>query len=256
VRAMRHLEPSSAQPHLLMALNDSDPRVRYHAVQSIGAHQLEGVAPQLHQLVEQDPAMPVRIAAAETLGELRDSTAAPMLAQLVEDKEADLACAAIAALGNIPGAHAETALALALTSDDSRRQLAALRAIADGSQDTLLPHVQKLVQRTRQGDVRSAALSTLARNGGSGLDAVLELSATPELSADCVSALAAADHSYTPQLARALQHPNARVRWVAVESLARMKRVAASRELSIALHDEDPTVRFATSQALARLDLV
>ena len=40
-----------------------------------------------------------------------------------------------------------------------------------------------------------------------------------------------------------------------VQALARMRSTAAPRELSVALKDADPTVRFAAAQALGRFDL-
>ena len=41
-----------------------------------------------------------------------------------------------------------------------------------------------------------------------------------------------------------------------MQALARMRSAAAPRELSVALQDQDTTVRFAAAQALGRFDLL
>lgn len=254
-RALAHVDQPEALTLVETALADAAPRVRYVAAQAVAAQNWKSLAPRLRELLRDDEAVPVRIAAAQALGALRDADAAALLTDLVETAETDLACAAIEALGALPGVGAEAPLATALGSHDARRQLATLEAIESSGRDDLLPHVQRLARSTASDEVRRRALQVMARHGGPGIDAVLALAAEPEWSADCIAALSRIEHAELDHLIRGLNHVDAHTRWATVESLARMKRIEASRALTAALEDEDASVRYATAQALARLDL-
>ena len=255
-RAIGHAEGDAVAPYLERALADPDGRVRYHAIRSIVTHDLRSFVGELRNRLQSDTDIPVRIAAAQALYHFRDDRAAGNLALLVDDAESDLACAAIAALGAMPGTHAESALIMALSSGDPRRQIAALQAAEDTGMESLLPYVQRVLRQSNDRSVRAAALRLLTRNGGpAGIAAVLELAADPEWDAECIAALARIPNHQVTHLARGLKHTNPHVRWVVVESLARMKKSESSKILAEALTDRDPTVRFAISQALGRLDL-
>ena len=256
-RALAHVDPDEAIPLLEAALNDSDSRVQYHAVRSIVTQDLESFVPALRRRLESDNAVPVRIAAAEALHHFRDKQAAQLLSSHVDDADSDMACAAISALGAMPGSHAENAFIMALSSGDPRRQIAALRGVEESGLESVVPYVQRAMRQTRDRDVRSAALNVLTANGGpAGIEAVLELAGDPEWDTASINALSRLPEHLLTHLARGLKHSNPHVRWVVVESLARMKKTAASKILAGALTDRDPGVRFAISQALGRLDLL
>lgn len=255
-RALAHVDEESALPHLSKAVVDNDPRVRYQAVKSAAMHRIPELAPTLREIARSDSAIPVRIAAVRALGELRDTAATPLLIELAMHPETDIASVAIVALGQLPGPAAAAALHRALYSEDARRQRAALDA-ADGVHlHALLPQLERLAESADDADSARTAINLLARSGDDGaLARLLELSTDPLRRADVIAALARVDELHEARVSEGLRHRDARVRSAVVESLARMKRSSASRALGTALADPDPAVRFATEQALGRLDL-
>lgn len=254
-RALAHVGSELSEPLLAQALHDPDGRVRYHAIQTIGTHKLRSYAPSLRTLLSDDAAMPVRIAAATALGELQDVSSADALKRAALHPEPDLACPAIIALCRMPRVDASDVLQEALSSNDTRRQLAAIEA--SGHQPAYLRHIQQLVRTAHDERVLSAALNTLVASGEpEAIREVIRLCAREDRRALCMSALAHAADPDVPVLAQALHDADARVRAAVVHALARMRRKTATRELGTALHDRDPGVRFAAAQALDRLDIL
>ena len=254
-RALVHLDANSAERLLGDPLGDSDPRVRYQAVQAVGVHKLKSFAPRVRELLAEDIAMPVRIAAAITLGELQDPEAGPLLKEAAQHPEADLACPAITALARIPRADARTVFEAALTSKDTRRQLAAIEAVAN--MPDYLPQLREVATAARDERVASSALNALARSGDADSIAhVVALSERDDRRNECINALANAPATEVPQIGRGLQHRNPAVRRAVVHALGRMRDHAASRELAQAVNDPDRSVSFAAQQALGRLDMI
>lgn len=256
-RSLGHVDAERARAPLMQALADVHQRVRFQAINSIANQDLRDLVDDLRELLRNDQSIPVRIAAAQALGQLHDTKSAPLLEQLVDEPEADLACAAIAGLGNLPGPHAENAFIMALSSGEQRRQQAALHAIKQSGMKSLLPYVQRVVTVTPHQAVRQEAMLLLTQQGGrAGIEAVLELAKDAPWAAEALDALSEVPDAQVADLARGLKHPHPRVRWLSVESIARTKRVASSRILGESLTDPDPAVRFAISEALSRLDLL
>ena len=254
-RALAHLSAEQADTIVEAPLHDNDPRVRYQAVQAVGTHRLKRFAQLLRNALMHDPAMPVRIAAATALGLLQDSDAEEVLKITSAHPESDLACPSIAALGRIPRADIRGVIETALSSDDPRRQLAAIEAIANRTE--FLPQLRRVSALATDTRVVSASLVALVGSGDAeAIQFVIDLCEREDRRDECMNALARASDADMAQIAAGLRHDNARVRWAVVQALGRMRRGSASRELSLALHDADPSVRFAAAQALGRLDML
>jgi HEAT repeat protein len=256
--AMRALLYVDDSPECIAILregaSDVDARVRYQAVQVIAARKLQELAPDTRALLTDDKSIPVRIAAAEALAGIQDEASVPLLTRLVDHPEADLACAAVSALGAFQAAKARAGLLNALKRDNERVRLAALDAIRINAHDFMID-LHK-VAHGEDGRLARVAVRAIAEHANDeSIDALVELTANDKRRSDVIAALAHADETHVPRIARGLQHRDANVRRAVVESLARMRRAAASRSLSVALHDADPAVRFAADQALRRLDM-
>jgi HEAT repeat protein len=255
-RALGHAEHKDVPALLREAIADIDPRVRYQAVQSLAAQQLTGFNEDLQKLARDDHAIPVRIAAATALGRFRNADATAILTRLAQHPEFDLAAAALTALGEIPTVEARAALVEALDFNDPRLHLAALNAIDNHHAPALLAELERIGRTSANPEVAECAIEILARNADdTTIDALVDLTADSERRAFVINALSGVDESHVSRIARGLAHSDRDVRLAAVETLARMKRPAASRALGGALEDPDPIVRFATVQALGRLDL-
>jgi HEAT repeat protein len=254
-RALSQMSGPGADALLDTALTDHDPRVRYQAAQAAGIHRTRRLSPVLRELLANDSAIPVRIAAAVALGQHQDVEAVDVLKVAANHPEADLACPAITALSRIPRADVHDIIESALFGSDARRQLAAVDAIANRPE--YLEQLAKVAATAHDERVIGAALNALANSGDSeAVNAVIELCARDDRRDECVSALSKVGSSDIAHVARGLQHPDVRVRGAVVRALARMRVTEASRELSAALNDSDSTVRFAAAQALGRFDLL
>jgi HEAT repeat protein len=255
-RALAHAEHAGVADLLATAVADADPRVRYQAVQAVATQQLTDFGLRLQTIALEDDAIPVRIAAVRALGSFRDATAASVLAALAVHPETDLAAAAIAALGELPTAHAHAPLEQALLGEDVRVQLAALDAIASAHAGALLPALQRVGTTSADADVAQRAISTLATHANDDvIDALIALLGNATRREFVINALAGVDEARVSRIAGGLVNANPDVRLATVATLARMKRPEASRALGTALDDQDPMVRFAAIQALGRLDL-
>lgn len=235
-------------------VNDPDARVRYQAVHVIAERKEMALAPDARALLLEDKSVPVRIAAAEAAAKMHDTDAAPLLTRLVSHPEPDLACAAVTALGEFPVALSRQGLLSALRRDNERVRLTALEAIRNNA-GQFLDELHRVAHGADKRLAGAAVRALVANANEDCIDALVELSGNDQRRNDVVAALAHADESHVPRIARGLSHANVNVRRAIVESLARMRRASASRFLSNALRDADPVVRFAADQALRRLDL-
>ena len=120
-QALSHLPAAAARGPLLSATRDADAWVRYYAVRSLGEVREPSAVPRLSELAASDPAMHVRIAALETIGAIDGPTAIDTLLPYVADEHADLAAAALRALGEVCDDRAAAALKGALRSPDAIR---------------------------------------------------------------------------------------------------------------------------------------
>ncbi|WP_017305619.1 HEAT repeat domain-containing protein [Spirulina subsalsa] len=273
------LTPSALTPelfeHLRQALEDSEPWVRYQAVRSLGRWlgemgntpatetMIDQLLPRIKTLIEEDPANPVRAAAAKTLGQLGHEEMIPLLIQLSEDENSDpdIARAALLALGQIDHPNAVSALMTGLNSPNPERRLDAIQAFRErGDTDAGLA-LQWMVAADPETKVVHAAIDSLSRMATpDAIAALLELTLDPSNREACINALAqrgnhpnTAKLEYIEAIAKGLNHVHTTIRCAVVEILKRLKHPYASEFLIAALHDRESGVRLAAVSALIAL---
>ncbi len=268
-RALAQVEGSAAWQPLLTALRDRDPWVRYYAARSLGRHALPEALPELARLAQDDPAPHVCAAAIEALGSIGGARVVAILAPLAEAYAADLARAALDALGRVSHPAALPPLLSALASPHPARQLGAVRALAlrGGSEAVEALHAAATGQDVpnrladplspipaRTPEIIEAAIQALAQLATpDALAALVALTADPARRESCVAALAQTGENHAELIARGLADAQVTVRCAVVDALARIKRPHASQLLSAALDDPEAVVRLAAVQALHQL---
>jgi len=252
-RAFGHIDGSLAYSHLLSALQDSDPWVRYYAARSLGSLEIPQSVDALGVVAKHDSAQQVRLAAIEALGLLGGYRAAAILAPLTE-AEPDVAAAALKALGNISEPNSLAPLMKALNSSVPVRRRYAIRALGKrggcGVEGTLAD-IASFDSDTEIVQVAIEALASLATPLA--IEALVNLTAHPNRTADSVLALANLDAQHIEAVGRGLLHPDAEVRRSVVEVLTRMKHPRASEFLISALDDKDASVRLTALMGLELL---
>jgi len=253
-KALSHVEGHEVLPHLLNALKDEAPWVRFYAVRSIGGHRSTEAAEALAERIVRDPAQHVRIEAIKAIAEIDGKDAVALLNPLIKDPDPDVARAAIRGLGIIGHPDALAPLFEALRSPDSELRIAALRALGQ-SRGPEVPEKLRWVAATDQ-DKKVAAMAMEILAGFSSPDAIkalVNLTADPRRRQAAVSALKEIKREDIHLLARGLSHPQTPVRRAVVEALARIKKPEASEYLLKGLKDIAPRVRLDTVKALDNL---
>jgi HEAT repeat protein len=171
---------TEAKPALLAALqSDRDSDVRSYAARALRTHPDDDTVHALITASKQDSDAPnVRVAAISVLGEMTNVAVYPALLDAIRQESAEVRAAAIAALGNFPGAETEAIFAETLTSDsaDKVRTSAAEameRLPGIRTNRTLLTALTRSLQTDTAQEVRAAAASSLAQVGG--VEAMLTL---------------------------------------------------------------------------------
>ena len=257
VRAFARLLSDESLHALAAACRDSNLWVRYYAARALGQHRV-GHADALAALAEcatRDPAIPVRIAAIESLGVLRAPSMIRVLIPLARDPESGVACAAIVALGEFDVEPTMSSLAHAIESDEEERQCAALEAL--GRQRSAHGVAAARALAVSGGDrTRRRAVQTLGEIGNAAaVHALAEIGAEPRMRAFVVAALAQLAEDHAGLLRDELTSAPATVRELIVEAMGRAKHPDRVRSLAAALNDSSPIVRIAAARALSRLDL-
>ena len=250
-QALAHIDGAAARPALVAALRDGDAWVRYYAARSLGQLRDAAALRDLADAARGDRAMHVRIAALEAIGAADGPGAADILLPYVDSEHADLAAAALRAIGHVSDARGAAALTAALRSDDASRRLAA----AEGLRALASPDAVAALEWTAAADVDPAvaaaavaALATLGRRSGDVGDgavrALVSVAADPSRRADAVTALSGLPHARIPLVAAGLRHAHPEVRAAVVAALGRMQHPDASTAIRTALEeDADPRVR-------------
>jgi HEAT repeat protein len=245
---------------LLNATHDQDAWVRYYAVRSLAENRERTALPRAIELGANDPAMHVRIAALEAVGEIGGSEAIDALLSTVGEPNAELVAAALRGLGHAFDARAEQALKTALRSDDVVVRLAAVSGLrAGGSAEAIEGLAWTAAADGDEGVARAAveALGELARRsssvGHTAVGALLTIATEPHLRDTAVTSLAVLPELRIPAVVDGLDHARSEVRRVTIAVLERMKHPDASAAIQRALDDDDATVRESAITALERL---
>lgn len=254
-RALARADDGDSAAQLLAAFDDPDPWVRYYALRSLARRDVpEGALARVARLAQEDVAPPVRIAALETLAPRGDQVVEHLLAGR-DDPEAEVAEAAVRALGNCQVQATRDALHQDLRSPSPGRQRAALDAVAKQASDEWVAPLRDLAD-ARDPSVALAAVDALRDTGTrAAVAALVKLATNMRLRPRIVAALAAVGGDRFDALSEALMYENEGIRCMVVEALGRVKSPGASRLLVSALEDPSSPVRLAAAQALGRMDL-
>jgi HEAT repeat protein len=219
--------------------------------------------PLLERLANTDPARHVRVAAIEAVGAIGEpggDSALRVLTPLAAAAEADVANAAVRALGRLRSSAALAPLTQAMRASDPRRRAIAAEALTTIDHPAAVDLLRWAASADNDPDVARAAmtaLATLAANDGQiGRDAVEALAATAAEASrqvEAVRALARVPPSALPWLAEQMTGGEPDVRRGVIEALGRMSHPVASAYLQRAMEDSDPVVRRRAVAALSRL---
>lgn len=213
---------------LAEALRDPVASVREAAANALGNARDSIAVRALMEVLRTDESAQVRRAAAWSLGEIADAQAIPALADaLTRDRDADVRKNAASALGNIDSPRATSALTTALERDSEVAvRIQAAEALSNIKDGTALDALIRVLDRDDDPGVRRAVLEAINNLEGS-------------------RAMAA--------VSRALRDANAEVRLAAAEALGSMDDREAVPALMAAARDADPEVRRAVIHSLASL---
>jgi HEAT repeat protein len=224
--------------------------VRYYAARSFGEHVDGADIPELAARAEQDPAVPVRIAAIDALGARGLGTATASLLRCAADAEPEVATAALRALGRLRSPEALDSLRGAGRAVEPERRRAAVDGLgAHGSSEaiTQLEWIAAADTDASIADRAVGALADIAAAGGpaatDAIDSLLELCAVPDRRHAATAGLGGLPPGTIPRVARGLRHADPTVRRRTVDVLARFRSPEATRELGTAFGDADAGVR-------------
>jgi HEAT repeat protein len=253
-RALAHLDAAAALPHLISALNDDDQWVRYFAARSIGVHgYIEGLEA-LAKLATSDEATHVRIAAMESLGRVGGARAVAVLSPLAESPEPEVARFALTGLGLIDHSDSLGPLLKALDSPDPFRRVDALKALGVRGGEGVVEGIQWVAAKDQEPAVVEAAIDSLRRLGtAQAVAALISLTAEATRREAVIDTISQLGEERIEEIGGGLTHAQAGVRGAVVEALGRMKHLPAAELLADALDDQDPAVRIAAANGLARL---
>jgi HEAT repeat protein len=259
-RGLARLESPDALALLSDALSDPDQWVRYHAARALGDHRNGPPLPRLAVLAESDPSVPARIAAIDAIGLRGSREAISALLRCAALADAEIAAAALRALGRLGGDEVMDPLRTNGRSEEIIRRRGAIEGLgAHGSADAVaqLEWIAAAEAEAPVAELALAALSAVASTdhavGRAAIDALLSLCAVPELrdrAAACLSRLPAEVASH---VSGGLAHTDPAVRRRTVDILARFRRPEATRHLAAAFGDTDPGVRETAVVAVMRL---
>ncbi|MBM4320175.1 MAG: HEAT repeat domain-containing protein, partial [Deltaproteobacteria bacterium] len=250
--ALGEIGDGRAEPVVLAALGDGNPRVQAAAALALGRFGQAGVRPALLPLADHGDAT-VRAAAVEALGKLGVAAALEQLTRALEDADERVRAAAAAALGMAGETTLEQLLAALRSPDAAVRQAAAEALGQSGNRQAIDPLCEVLGDQVN--GVRLAATRALVQLGWQPVGwRVLRrdrgyafwttrsfwIGTDPE-------------RDQLALLLDALRHADADRRRNAAEALGLLGDAAALQPLLAALADADADVRFAAAQALLEL---
>ena len=260
VRALARVETPGAGVALVAALDDSDLWVRYYAARAIAEQRYAPAAAALSRLATSDAAPHVRIAALDAIGALSAHSETDTVRALTADPHADVAAAALVALGRIAGADALPDLRDALRAPEPVRQIAAVQALATQGSAAAVGSLEWAALAGANEAVVSAAIGALetvaagdTAAAGAAVDTLCRMLSDPARRGRATAALAQLPPSRLDELARGLQHPSPEVRCAMVVVLGRVQRAEATALIPAALADADAAVRETVVLTLTRL---
>ncbi|HXI83605.1 MAG TPA: HEAT repeat domain-containing protein [Verrucomicrobiae bacterium] len=269
-------------PAVIEALKDTDPVVRFAAVQALRRLRGEGLVEALQERCN-DADANVRAESARTLGNLGERTAVPKLVELLRDSNGFVRAAAAEALGKLGDRSATTALIQVLTGDKKQTAAASEQdGLVIGTQTGLLPEIarmkvveEKIIAAKALGDIRDpASIDSLVEQGLRAEDAGLRAESAVSLGkigeARAIGPLEAAVRPYyeaapadtegvtivtgpIDEKVRLMKEKESRVRASVAWALGQIGDANAKEILTRAENDENSLVRDAAAEALAKV---
>ncbi|HEV8237757.1 MAG TPA: M56 family metallopeptidase [Thermoanaerobaculia bacterium] len=243
---------SAAAAALIGALGDEDAGVRAAAAQSLGNRRETAAVPALVAAVR-DPEAAVRANAVEALAEMHDSRAFPGFIAALGDDNPHVRKMAVEAVGEHQVREAAPRLVALLQDGDADVRQHAAQALGELRHVAAAPALAALLA-DRQPDVRRAAASALGELGLEQAPPQL-LDALRDPAADVRQEAAQAvgemrDARAVPALVALLDDAKADVRHTAIEALSEIRDAAAIDALVRAMKAKDPEVRRRAADAL------
>ncbi|MFH0965164.1 MAG: HEAT repeat domain-containing protein [Planctomycetota bacterium] len=204
----------------------------------------------------------IRAAAAVAAGRMRLAALSGELEGLIADPDAEVRLSAVRALGEIGAGAARGKIGTALRTDsDARVRAAAAEALGKSADKQA---IASLLQALRDGDsgVRDRAVDALvALSASEAAPAMVDMLGKEDCRENRETLARALGELGDPSAAQELgkllvggeRDENVRVRWVAADSLGKLKDPGSARVLEAALGDSDGRVREAALIALERL---
>ncbi|HEX7121236.1 MAG TPA: HEAT repeat domain-containing protein [Gemmatimonadaceae bacterium] len=247
---------------LAAALRDPVAAVRAAAAEALGNARDSVAVRALMELLRTDPSAPVRRSAAWSLGEIEDPAAIPALAEaLVRDRDREVRKNAAQALGQIERPQATPALVQALERDgEVAVRLAAAEALAEIEDPSSIDALIRAVDRDTDPEVRRAVIEAIdnledARAVAAVSRALRDDNAEVRYAAaDALGSMD--DRAAVPALVAAARDPNAEVRRAVIDALGNLGDRRAEPVFAAALGDSDVEVRRAAAQASGNLEHV
>lgn len=252
-RTLGHCQSEEAIDILKNALNDADSWVRYFGARAIAAQGDPEALGVLRKLARSDHAMPVRVAAIESLGLGRNLEDIDELASMTESPHDDIARASLASLGSMRRPEALPPLMRAASAEKPATRVAAVRALGASGMSEAVAALQSasLDLDPAVTDAALIALRQIATNES--IDALVELAAYPHLRDACIAQLKSVDEPQIGRVAMGLAHGHGDVRRSVVAALARSPHLHARQYLRAACEDVEASVRFAAIRALSHV---
>ena len=259
--AARAADDPSLDLALIDALSDADPWVRYFAAGSLSQRRTRGAVGELSRVAAADPAPQVRIAAMQAVGELDPGAAIPLAEQLVQEKDDDIACAALSAIARAQDPRVDALLENGIRSTSAPIRSCAIVALKSRPTAAAVEGLGWAARMTDLPGLAASAVDALASLadaeqddvGRAAVAALIDVAVEPGRRAEVIDALSRLSGRAIDDVASALGDQRASARLMAVEALARMRHPRASSALTLALRDRDPSVRAAAVLSFGRL---
>jgi len=269
-------------PAVIEALNDTDPVVRFAAVQALRRLRGEGLVEALNERCNDTDAN-VRAESARTLGNLGERKALPKLVELLRDSNGFVRAAAAEALGKLGDRSATTALIQVLTGERKPTVPASEPdGLVIGTEPGSLPEIarmklveEKIIAAKALGDIRDpASVDSLIERGLKAEDAGLRAESAVSLGKigepRALEPLEAAVRPYyaaapadtegitiaagpIDEKVRLMKEKESRVRASVAWALGQIGDANAKEILTRAVNDENSLVRDAAAEALAKI---
>src|SRR6201988_1457372 len=223
-RALGNFDDKETASSLLAGLTDPDVWVRYFSARALGRRGNVEHVDALMEVTRKEEFNHVRIAALDSLVQIGGPRAVELAKELTEDKDSDLALAAVVALGKLDEPKVLPALLKALRSPFAEVRAGAAAALGERREADAWEELHRVALTDRVQNVVSAAILALKQIGTTDAMIVLvALTANTSLRELAISALASVPDDQIGVVAEGLSHQSPHVRRAILDVLARMR---------------------------------